>query len=351
MNIFDGHNDTVHRLREYREGGIDFIAGGEGGHLDLPRARAGGMVGGLFAIFVRPEHPPQPNTSKEARVVPAGEEPRLPDPVPHDYAARKGAEQLAALKALAARSDGQVRIETSVNGIRAATAAGAFTIVLHMEGAEPIAEDLTGLEDFYDAGLRSLGLVWSRPNAFATGVPFAYNRSPDTGPGLTQAGRDLVRACNRMGILIDLAHLNERGFWDVAGLSTAPLVATHACAHAITPTTRNLTDRQLDAIRDSDGLVGCNFAVGDVRPDGRRDAETPIEMLTAHIAYLADRLGIERVAIGSDFDGTIVPAPIKDAAGLPVLIGALRARGFDDDALRRIAFENWMRVFGLTWRR
>jgi membrane dipeptidase len=210
---------------------------------------------------------------------------------------------------------------------------------------------LRELETLYRSGLRSLGLVWSRPNMFGHGVPFAWPRSPDTGPGLTSAGSDLVRACNRLGIMIDLSHLNEKGFWDVARLSDAPLVATHSCAHAISSTTRNLTDKQLDAIRESDGVVGVNFSVNDVRPDGKRSADTPLQMLIDHFQYLADRIGIDRVAIGSDFDGATIPAEVKDASGLPNVIAALRAGGFDEESVRKIAFDNWMRVFQLTWRR
>jgi membrane dipeptidase len=219
-----------------------------------------------------------------------------------------------------------------------------------LEGADGIDADLSELEKLYRSGLRSLGPVWSRPNTFGHGVPFAWPRSPDTGPGLTPAGKDLVRACNRLGIMIDVSHLNEKGFWDVAGLSAAPLVATHACAHAICSSTRNLTDKQLDAIRESDGVVGVNFSVNDVRPDAQDNADTPLCLLTRHFLYLADRIGIDRVAIGSDFDGATIPAAIKDASGLPNLIAALRAGGFDDDSIRKIAFDNWMRVFRLTWR-
>jgi membrane dipeptidase len=258
---------------------------------------------------------------------------------------------LDALKRLAARAGGTVRIATSVDEIKAARDAGSFAIVLHMEGAEAIDADLRELETLYGSGLRSLGLVWSRPNLFGHGVPFGFPRSPDTGPGLTPAGSDLVRACNRLGIMIDLSHLNEKGFWDVARLSEAPLVATHSCAHAISSTTRNLTDKQLDAIRASDGVVGVNFSVSDVRPDGKRNADTPLPMLIRQFQYLVDRIGIDRVAIGSDFDGAMIPDAIKDASGLPNLITALQASGFDEESIRKIAFDNWMRVFQLTWRR
>ncbi len=346
LGIFDGHNDSVLRLQEYRPDGIDFLARSARGHLDLPRAMDGGLVGGLFAMFVRPEHPPV----KDLIVTKGSYEVRLAEPLDTAYARRKAMELLTALKRLEARADGKIRIATSLNEIHSVRRAGSFAVVLHMEGADGIDADLSELEKLYRSGLRSLGLVWSRPNIFGHGVPFAWPRSPDTGPGLTPVGKDLVRACNRLGIMIDVSHLNEKGFWDVARLSTAPLVATHACAHAICPSTRNLTDKQLDAIRESDGVVGVNFSVNDVRPDAQNNADTPLPLLARHFHYLVDRIGIDRVAIGSDFDGATIPLAIKDASGLPNLIAALRASGFDEDSIRKIAFDNWMRVFRLTWR-
>jgi membrane dipeptidase len=344
--IFDGHNDTVQRLQEYRPDGIDFLARSTDGHLDLPRALEGGLAGGLFALMAEPEHAPEDDlTATES-----GYEVRLAEPLDPNYARRQIGEQLAALKRLEARAEGKVRIATSVNEIEAATRTGSFAVVLHMEGADAIDADFRELEELFRSGLRSLGIVWSRPNIFGHGVPFAWPRSPDTGPGLTPAGKELVRASNRLGVMIDLSHLNEQGFWDVASLSTAPLVATHSCVHAICPSTRNLTDRQLDAIRESDGLVGVSFSVSEVRPDAQDYADTPIHMLTRHLRYLADRIGIDRVAIGSDFDGAVIPAAIKDASGLPNLIAALRADGLDEESIRKIAIDNWMRVFRLSWR-
>src|SRR5262245_10192945 len=344
--IFDGHNDCVQRLQEYRPDGIDFLARSADGHLDLPRALEGGMVGGLFAMFVRPEHPPVDDLT----VINAGYEVRLAEPLEADYARRKTAGQLTAVEHLVARAKGKLQMATSVDAVGAIISRGSLAVVLHMEGADSIDADLLELEKLYRSGLRSLGLVWSRPNIFGHGVPFAWPRSPDTGPGLTAAGQDLVRACNRLGIMIDVSHLNEKGFWDVARLSTAPLVATHSCVHAICPSTRNLTDRQLDAIRDSDGVAGVNFSVNDVRPDAQDNANTPLHMLTRHFQYLVGRIGIDRVAIGSDFDGARIPAAFKDASGLPNLIAALLADGFDEGDVRKIAFDNWMRVFQLTWR-
>ncbi len=166
---------------------------------------------------------------------------------------------------------------------------------------------------------------------------------------MTPAGDALVRACNRLGILVDLSHLNEAGFWDVARLSDAPLVATHSNAHALCPSTRNLTDAQLDAIAATGGVVGVNFAVGFLRSDGRSDPATPLADIVRHVDYLVERMGIDHVAFGSDFEGAVVPEELGGATGLPRLVEALRGLGYDDDAVDRVTHANWLRVLGATW--
>ena len=227
--------------------------------------------------------------------------------------------------------------------------AGVVSAIVHLEGAEPIARDLSNLESWYERGLRSIGPTWSRPNEFAEGVPFRFPSSSDTGGGLTAAGRELVAACNRLGILVDLSHLNWAGFWDVARLSDAPLVATHSNAHALCAASRNLTDEQLDAIRDSGGVVGVNFAVSFLREDGREVPETPLTEIVRHVDHYAERMGIDHVAFGSDFDGAVVPDALGGAAGLPKLVDALRDAGYDDDAVAKITHGNWLRVLDATW--
>jgi membrane dipeptidase len=191
--------------------------------------------------------------------------------------------------------------------------------------------------------------VWSRPNAFGHGVPFEFPSSPDTGPGLTPAGVGLVRRCAELGIAVDLSHLNEAGFWDVARLDGAPLIASHSGVHALAASSRNLTDAQLDAIGASGGVVGVVFAVGFIRADGEDDPDTPLATIVAHVRYVADRIGVEHVALGSDFDGATVPAALGDVAGLPRLLDALRAGGFDAGELEQIAWANWRRVLEAAW--
>jgi membrane dipeptidase len=225
---------------------------------------------------------------------------------------------------------------------------GSLAAVMHMEGAEAIDAEFHMLELFHAAGLRSLGPVWSRPTIFGHGVPLRFPGDPDTGPGLTDCGRALVRACNELGILIDLSHLNEKGFDDVARLSTAPLVATHSNAHALCPSSRNLTDRQLAVIRETDGLVGLNFAAVFLRPDGRMRTDFGIDVMLRHLDHLIERLGETRVALGSDFDGASVSAEIGDVAGLTALRTALRAHGYDEALLEKLCHGNWLRVLRAT---
>lgn len=345
--VFDGHNDSLLRLLRAGPGSEGtFLAGGAACHLDLPRARAGHMVGGFFAVYV-------PDMDVDAREIdvmmsePAYDVP-LPPPLERAYATRTALAMMAILIRLERMSDGAVRIVRSVAEIEAAMAAGALAALPHMEGAEAIDPDLDALEVFHATGLRSLGPVWSRPTIFGEGVPFRYPSGPDIGGGLTEHGERLVRACNRLRIMVDCSHLNEKGFLDVARISDAPLVATHSNAHALCPHARNLTGRQLDAIRASGGIVGLNFATSFLRPDGRRDPQTPLATMVAQIDHLVDRLGIDGVALGSDFDGATIPLAIGDASGLPALFEALATRGYDRDALERIGYRNWLRVLRAT---
>ncbi len=325
--VFDGHNDTILRIWQNDR---SFFARNSEGHLDLPRAQDGGFAGGFFAVYI-------PN--------PEG----MPGSLELEYAQNLALTLLGKLYRLVEESDGKMRIVRTAAEIEACIAEGVLAVELHLEGAEPVDPDLDALEVYYAAGVRSIGITHSRENAFGHGVNFSFPSSPDMGPGLSDAGKQLVRRCNELGMVIDLSHLNEKGFWDVADISEDPLVATHSNVHAISPHPRNLTVEQLDAIRDSNGIVGLNFAVSFLRPDGGRDANTSVSLMADHIEYLADTVGVDRVALGSDYDGTTVPEAIGDAAGLPVLFDALTERGFSEEALEKIAWRNWVRVLRATW--
>ncbi|MCR6499917.1 dipeptidase [Shinella sp. CPCC 101442] len=345
--IFDGHNDVLLRLWEHAKKGADpvaeFVDGTDKGHIDAPRAKKGGLAGGFCAMFIPPneDYPPREvdeNGHYNIRMVGPLEQP----------AALNTALEMAAIAFRLERADALSICRTTAD-IRAAFDAGRFAAILHIEGCEPIAEDLSTLETLYAAGLRSLGPVWSRHNAFGHGVPFAYPSSPDTAPGLTDAGVELVKECDRFGIMIDLAHITEQGFWDVARVSTAPLVATHSNVHALTPISRNLTDRQLDAIRERKGIAGLNYATTMLRADGMENADTPLADMVRHIDYMVERMGIDCVALGSDFDGATIPSAIGDAAGSQALVEALRTAGYGEDDLAKLCRENWLRLLKTVW--
>src|SRR5579883_3617139 len=281
--VIVGHQDTLLSLYLPERGcGRDFFVRSEIGHLDLPRAQEGGIAGGFFAVFV-PRDPSQPGEDFEMLPTEVGYRVRLADPLEHTYALRTAMGMVALLFRLEDQAQGQLKVVHTVAELEQCLSTGVHAAILHFEGAEAIDPDLDSLEVFYRAGLRSLGPVWSRPTVFAHGVPFAYPASPDTGPGLTDHGKELIKACNRLGIMIDLSHLNEKGFWDVADLSDAPLVATHSNVHALCPSSRNLTEKQLDAIRASQGVVGLNFATCFLRPDGGMRADTELEFMRRHL--------------------------------------------------------------------
>lgn len=342
--VFDGHNDVLLRLWSKKQGDpvADFLNGDAGGHLDLPRMIRGGFQGGFFAIFA-----PSPDDT-------ALDDDEDMNPPPANAVGNIGAlnatiGMASILYRIEERSEGRFKVCRTAAEIREAVAAGKIAAIFHIEGAEAIDPDLKSLDVLHQAGLRSLGLVWSRDNAFGHGVPFRFPSSPDTGPGLTEAGKALVRRCNELRIMVDVSHLNEKGFWDVARHSTAPIVATHSNAHALSNSSRNLTDDQLKVIGKTGGMVGLNFANGFLRADGRWQSENGLDTMLRHLDHMMKMAGEDHVGLGSDFDGARIPAQIGDVTGLPRLVEAMSAHGYGEELARKLCAENWMRVLERTW--
>ncbi len=347
--VFDGHNDLLLRLFKQKSGNpvAEFFDGVTEGHLDWPRMKTGGFVGGLFAIYV-PSQADDPNGSEQWMTQPKYDIP-LPLPVPFGQAQDVTLGMASLLLRLERESQGRFAVCRTRAEIDSAIAAGKIAAVMHIEGAEGIDPDFIMLDVLHAAGLRSIGPVWSRPTIFGHGVPFRYPSSPDTGPGLTDLGKELVRRCNALKITIDLSHLNEKGFWDIAEIGNSPLVATHSNAHAVCPHSRNLTDDQLRAIRDTKGMVGLNYATCFLRADGRQDADTPIEDMLRHLDHLISVLGVDHVGLGSDFDGATIPNAIHDVAGLPRLVAAMRKNGYDEATVEKLCCGNWLAVLERVW--
>ena len=339
LPVFDGHNDAL-----IHEDHAMIVDGRVGGHLDLPKMRDGGVRGGIFSVFTPSRRARKTPVARADAVLEFELAPRVPSSRAAAHASGVAGRLLGLERA------GHIRVARGIAQVDAARQDdGPPVAVLHLEGAEAIDTSLESLEFWHAAGLRSLGPVWSRPNAFGHGVPFISPSSPDIGPGLTDAGRALVRRCAELGILVDVSHLNEAGFWDVSRLELGPLVASHSAAHALCRASRNLTDAQLDAIGSSGGLVGIVFACPFLRTDFANTPDTPLELIARHARYVADRIGVAHVALGSDFDGATIPASLGDASGMPRLLGVLGQAGFSDEEIAAIAWGNWRRTLAAWW--
>ena len=350
--VFDGHNDVLSRLHALhpRNAASAFIEGYDAA-IDLPKSRAGGFAGGFFAAYVPPldvDH-----DARTAAMMAETYNLPLPPRLEWSHAVTVTMAQIAILVELDRRQAVTICREVDdirANMKRANMETGRIAAIMHIEGAEAIDADLHMLDVLYAAGLRSIGPVWSRPTIFGDGVPFAFPSSPDTGPGLTEAGVRLVERCDRLGILIDLSHINEAGFWDVARHSQNPLVATHSNAHAICPHARNLTDDQLRAIRDSGGMVGLNFATAFLRPDGRMTPDVPFETMMRHLDHLLGIVGEDHVGLGSDYDGAVMPNSLTTVADLPRLVSAMRHHGYGDHLIGKLCFDNWLTTLERIWK-
>ncbi|MFK7855673.1 MAG: dipeptidase [Granulosicoccus sp.] len=342
--VFDGHNDVLSKLRN--AGGLaqaESFAGKTEFHIDCIKAAAGNFGGGFFAMWVA-----SPGEGDyQSMMTQASYDLPLPSTVDQPEALKVVLEQAAILLELQALN--LVEVCTSVSDLKRCMASTKLAAILHLEGCEAIDPEFHTLDVLYAAGLRSLGPVWSRSTIFGEGVPFRYPSSPDIGGGLTPDGIALIKHCNAKGILVDLAHLNQAGFDDVARHSTYPLVATHSNAHALCPHARNLTDAQLEQIQSSGGMVGLNFATAFLRQDGRMISDVPVEQMIRHLDYLIDKLGEEGVGLGSDFDGAQLPDDIGSVAGLPVLIEAMHAHGYGEELVQKLCHGNWFNVLQRTW--
>lgn len=306
--IVDAHCDT---LLDLADGKRSFAGGCSGGHLDLPRLMQGGVTLQFFAAFIGTEYKPERSLKRAMVVINTFH--RLLEIYPE-------------LISVQSKKD-LLELKPGVN----------IGALLSIEGGEALAGSLELLELYHRLGLRALTLTWNQRNEIADGV----GEGPEAG-GLSTFGREVVRKMNQMGILVDVSHLSDRGFWDVIDLSAHPVIASHSNCRSLCPHRRNLTDDQIKALAGAGGIVGVTFA-GDFI-----DADQPtLSRLIDHIEHVINLVGIEHVGIGSDFDGVdVLPPELPDAAAYPNLVEALLARGLSESQVRAIMGGNLLRVLG-----
>lgn len=312
--VIDAHCDTLQLIADQ-----EYVFGErhEAHHLDLPRMREGGITAQIFAVYVGPVYLPGQATNRALQLMDAFHQ------------------------TLEAYPD-DLRLVTQADDILAAKREDKVGMILGLEGAEALAGDLRVLRMMHKLGLRNLGLTWNFRNQAADGVG-----EERTGGGLTRFGVSLVEEMNRLGIVIDIAHLSPASVADVLAVSQAPIIASHANARALNDNDyrRNLTDAQLEKIAENGGVVGITFvpAFLDADPD-----MASLSSVADHMEHMMKVMGEDHVGLGSDFDGFRVydrPIGLEDASKMPAITTELLRRGHSEATVQKILGGNFLRVF------
>jgi membrane dipeptidase len=307
--VVDLHSDTLLDVASRKR---DVTVRGSAGHIDLPRLREGGVDAQVFALFIHPRD--------------AGR------------GFRRATELLDAFDALA-RAWPELAPSTTVDAIEQAARAGRVAAVLSVENGSALDGDLANLDRLHARGVRILSLTWNRSNDLADGA------LEETHGGLTPLGRRVLARMRDLRMVVDVSHLSEKAFWDVLEATAGPVVATHSNAAGLTPHPRNLTDRQLRALAARGGVVGVNFY-----PTFTGGAT--IGHVLAHVDHLVKVMGVDHVALGSDFDGfSETVAGLEDVSRLPAVTAGLAARGYSAEDIRKILGGNALRVLRTVWGR
>jgi membrane dipeptidase len=281
------------------------------GHVDVPRLRDGGVAAQFFAFWTWPTYIPGSERSN----------------------AKSVANQLDALDAaIAAHPDMLVWTRTGEE-IRAAKAAGKIAVLGGIEGGHALDGRVEAVEMFARRGVRYLGPLHLWPNALG-----GTSRKPKRDDALTDLGREVIRECERTGVIVDLAHINRRGFFEALEITTQPVMVTHTGVNGVHKSWRNLDDEQIRAIANRGGCVGIIFARQFL-------GSATIDAVVDHIMHVIDVAGEDVPALGSDFDGFVVPPiGLEDIAAMPNLTVALAKRGVAPRVLEKILGGNVLRI-------
>lgn len=306
MYCFDAHIDTALRLWK-EEHDLALLEG----HVNLEKLERGGISAQVFAIFVPPEFRPM--------------------------ALGVALEMVESVVATTRQYPKKLSLIETKTDLERAKEEGQIGVLLSLEGGEPLEESLRHLRTFFRLGVRALTLTWNHRNLLADGVGQTSNPS-----GLTNFGEKVIEAMNTWGMVVDVSHIAEPGFWHALKVSKHPVIASHSNAKALCPNRRNLTDLEIRAIADKGGVIGVNFCPDFLDPTGRASLETVISMLL----YLRKVGGTEAVGLGSDFDGiSTTPLGLEDVGTLGKIIQGLKARRIPESHMEKMLGLNFYRVF------
>ena len=307
-NIIDAHCDTVGFFQENSD--YDFLTRNNQHHIDLPRLKESGIILQFFALYIKDEYKPVGSLAYCLRLL--DNYYRTLERCPDD------------LETIYSGTD----LNNTLNNSKIAA-------LLSVEGGEALEGELAVLRMLFRLGIRAIGLTWNQQNQLATGIG-----EDNPQESLTPFGRQVIREMNRLGMLVDLAHINRQGFFDALITSSAPVVVSHANARAICDHPRNLADDQLRALRDIDGVIGMSCC-----PDFVDPSRPTTDKLLDHFVHVAEVAGVDHLGIGADFDGIKeVIAGLEDVTGLPRLAEELSKRGFSREEIDKITHKNFIRV-------
>ncbi|WP_293912552.1 MULTISPECIES: dipeptidase [unclassified Sphingobacterium] len=348
--VVDGHNDVIYEsIFKSKDIGKRLNTG----HTDLPRLKEGGVDVQVFAVWS------------------------------DDKKWKKGAfnhanDQIDALEKMISKNSQQIELAKSSKDIDAILNKGKIAAVIGVEGGNMIESKIANLEKLYDRGVRYLTLTWNYNLPWVTAAAIEVKTSSDKGKGLTAHGKDIIRRMNELGMMVDLSHGGEKTFYDVIATSTKPILVSHSNAYALMPHYRNLKDEQLEALKKNGGVIGVNFYSGFLDPTYtervkklyrkhfgdkgnyklsptrqyeklpkklQHEANAPMSKLLEHINYLVKKVGVDHVAIGSDYDGIeSPPRELEDVSTFPLLTKALLEQGYSKEDVGKIMGGNFLRL-------
>lgn len=312
ISIADCHADTLSRLLVLEDDAQSLTLPQARHQSDLPRMRQGQVRLQVFSIFTMPYE--------------AGH-----------YGAVRSLQMMQIYRNDAARHADLVMVDSAADLADYETSDKTLYGIFSMEGASPLCGDLKMLEIFYRQGLRAIGLTWNHRNELADGLGVQSNY------GLTPFGRAVVTRMNELGMVVDLAHINEAGFWEAMELSKDPIIVSHADAKALCNHRRNMSDAQLDAIKNNGGFIGICFAPNFLNPE---PTKASLDDVVRHIDYICERIGPDHIAFGSDYDGIeTTPIGLEDVSKFPSVLDRLDALGYSQADITKIAHGNVLKIY------